>query len=76
MVTEFDNFSYELVHVDSKTGARAGILHTPHGDITTPIFMPAATAERGRHFCCIPKAIRRLNINIGAATKTVLLCIP
>ena len=43
MTTEFDNFSYELVHVDSKTGARAGILHTPHGDIKTPIFMPVGT---------------------------------
>ena len=35
-----ENFSYELIHVDKKTGARAGILHTPHGDIETPIFMP------------------------------------
>lgn len=36
-------FSYELVHVDKNTGARAGILHTPHGDIETPIFMPVGT---------------------------------
>lgn len=43
MTTVFDNFNYELVHVDSKTGARAGILHTPHGDILTPIFMPVGT---------------------------------
>ncbi len=40
---EKDYFSYELEHVDSKTGARAGILHTPHGDIKTPIFMPVGT---------------------------------
>lgn len=40
---EKDFFSYELEHVDSKTGARAGILHTPHGDIKTPIFMPVGT---------------------------------
>lgn len=40
---EQDFFSYELVHVDKKTGARAGILHTPHGDIETPIFMPVGT---------------------------------
>lgn len=25
------------------TGARAGILHTPHGDIKTPVFMPVGT---------------------------------
>jgi len=36
-------FSYELIHVDKNTGARAGILHTPHGDIETPIFMPVGT---------------------------------
>ena len=43
MSTVFENFSYKLEHVDSKTGARAGILHTPHGDIKTPIFMPVGT---------------------------------
>ena len=43
MSNVFDNFNYELIHVDSKTGARAGILHTPHGDIKTPIFMPVGT---------------------------------
>ncbi|MBR1942430.1 tRNA guanosine(34) transglycosylase Tgt [bacterium] len=36
-------FDYKLVHTDKKTGARAGILHTPHGDIETPIFMPVGT---------------------------------
>ena len=43
MESVFDNFSYKLVHTDKKTGARAGILHTPHGDILTPIFMPVGT---------------------------------
>ena len=40
---EFEYFNYELEHVDKKTGARAGTLHTPHGDIKTPIFMPVGT---------------------------------
>lgn len=35
--------TYELVHKDKKTGARAGILHTPHGNFLTPIFMPVGT---------------------------------
>ena len=35
--------TYELIHKDKKTGARAGILHTPHGDFLTPIFMPVGT---------------------------------
>ena len=37
------NFSYEIIKECPHTGARAGILHTPHGDIETPIFMPVGT---------------------------------
>ena len=36
-------FSYELIKQDLKYGARAGILHTPHGDIETPVYMPVGT---------------------------------
>ena len=36
-------FSFELLKEDKKTHARAGILHTPHGSIETPIFMPVGT---------------------------------
>lgn len=35
--------TYELIAESSETGARAGILHTPHGDIETPVFMPVGT---------------------------------
>jgi queuine tRNA-ribosyltransferase len=35
---------FELEHVDPKSGARAGKLHTDHGIIETPIFMPVGTA--------------------------------
>src|SRR5574344_807847 len=38
-----DKFSYEITHIDKNSGARTGILHTPHGDIETPIFMPVGT---------------------------------
>lgn len=38
-----ENFYFETIKQDSKTGARAGILHTPHGDILTPTFMPVGT---------------------------------
>lgn len=34
---------YELIHQDKKTGARRGVIHTPHGDIQTPVFMPVGT---------------------------------
>lgn len=35
--------TYELLHIDKNSGARRGIIHTPHGDIETPIFMPVGT---------------------------------
>ena len=38
-----ENFKFEVIKECSKTGARAGLLHTPHGDIETPIFMPVGT---------------------------------
>ncbi len=34
---------YELLHKCKQTGARRGVIHTPHGDIQTPIFMPVGT---------------------------------
>lgn len=34
---------YELKHVCKQSGARYGILHTPHGDFETPLFMPVGT---------------------------------
>ena len=38
-----EKFSYEVLHIDKNSGARTGVLHTPHGDIYTPIFMPVGT---------------------------------
>lgn len=37
------NFEFEVQAVDPKSKARAGILHTPHGAIETPTFMPVGT---------------------------------
>lgn len=34
---------FELLATDPETGARAGLLHTDHGSIETPIFMPVGT---------------------------------
>ena len=34
------NFYLEIKHIDKQTGARYGILHTPHGDVEVPMFMP------------------------------------
>ena len=35
--------TFQLQHTDHESEARAGIIHTAHGDITTPIFMPVGT---------------------------------
>lgn len=35
--------SYELIKEDKHTGARLGILHTPHGSFETPMYMPVGT---------------------------------
>ena len=34
---------FELIKTCKQSGARLGILHTPHGDIPTPIYMPVGT---------------------------------
>ena len=36
-------FKYEVIHEDKNCGARVGIIHTDHGDIHTPVFMPVGT---------------------------------
>ena len=35
--------SFELLKTDPRTRARRGVIHTPHGDIQTPVFMPVGT---------------------------------
>jgi len=34
---------FTLLHTDRTSKARTGVLHTPHGDVKTPVFMPVAT---------------------------------
>ena len=38
-----EKFSFEVIKTDPETGARAGIFHTPHGDIETPVYMSVGT---------------------------------
>lgn len=37
------DFSFRVTHKDKKTLVRAGIIHTPHGNIETPAFVPVGT---------------------------------
>ncbi len=36
--------TFEVLARDSASAARAGVLHTPHGVVETPVFMPVGTA--------------------------------
>ena len=36
-------FDYKVIKECKQSGARIGILTTPHGEIETPIFMPVGT---------------------------------
>lgn len=38
-----NRFYLEVTHVDPHSNARTGILHTWHGDVETPMFMPVGT---------------------------------
>ena len=35
--------NFEVKKVEKNTGARLGVLHLPHGDVETPVFMPVGT---------------------------------
>ena len=37
-------FEFLVTHRDPPTKARCGVLHTPHGAVQTPVFMPVGTA--------------------------------
>jgi queuine tRNA-ribosyltransferase len=38
-----EKFRFEITHICKQSGARTGILHTPHGSVLTPMFMPVGT---------------------------------
>ena len=53
---------FELAHTDTQTKARAGWLHTDHGDIPTPIFMPVGT--QGTVKTLAPRNLVEVNASI------------
>jgi len=56
-------FEFELVATDGN--ARAGILHTPHGDIPTPVFAPVGTAATVK--AVPPRDLEELDISLVLA---------
>ena len=55
-------FTFELKHVCKQSGARYGVLHTPHGDIETPIYMPVGTQATVK--AMTPRDLLDVNANI------------
>ncbi len=43
-MTASNSFGFHVLRKDARTSARRGVLHTLHGDIPTPVFMPVGTA--------------------------------
>jgi len=54
--------TYELLHVCKQTGARRGVIHTPHGDIQTPVFMPVGTQATVKSMT--PEELKEVNAQI------------
>ena len=55
-------FSFEVTHVCKQSGARTGILHTPHGDVLTPMFMPVGTLATVKFVS--PEEINEMNAGV------------
>ena len=55
-------FAYDIVAEDGGTHARAGVLHTPHGDVPTPIFMPVGTKATVKGI--MPSTLREIGAKI------------
>ncbi len=54
--------TYELIKTCAQSGARLGRLHTPHGTIDTPIFMPVGTNASVKGIS--PDELREMNAKI------------
>ena len=55
-------FSFEITHVCKQSGARCGMLHTPHGDVLTPMFMPVGTLATVKYLS--PEEIQEINAGV------------
>ena len=58
-------FAYDIVAEDPQTHARAGVFHTAHGDIETPIFMPVGTKATVKGL--LPSTVEQLGAQIVLA---------
>lgn len=59
------NFKYELIHECKQSGARLGRLHTPHGVVETPCFMPVGTQATVK--AVLPRDLKEMGSGIVLA---------
>jgi tRNA-guanine transglycosylase, queuosine-34-forming len=57
-----DAINFEVTHICKQTGARTGILHTPHGDVKTPMFMPVGTLASVKFIS--PEELKEINAGV------------
>jgi len=55
-------FKFEILAEDPTSQARAGVLHTPHGPIETPVFMPVGTQATVKGLT--PEMLHSMNASI------------
>lgn len=60
-----DLFSYEIIAEDPQTHARAGVFHTAHGDVETPLFMPVGT--KGTVKGILPQTLEQIGAQVVLA---------
>ncbi len=56
------DFSFKITAKDKTTRARTGVIHTPHGDITTPAFVPVGTQATVKSLT--PEDLRDLDVHL------------
>jgi len=66
--------TYEVLHQDSGSAARSGVLETAHGKVETPVFMPVGTA--GAVKGTTPRQLRETGAGIILANTYHLLLRP
>ncbi len=71
-MTDLSAVSYELKHVRQQSGARYGVVTTPHGSFETPIFMPVGTQATVKTMT--PEELKTIGAKIILATPTIRGC--
>lgn len=57
-----ENIEIEILHKDAHCNARYGIMHTPHGDVELPMFMPVGTQATVK--CLSPEQVKDLGAGV------------